>query len=229
MLKDADLVDAVTSGDGEAVRHRPGQRDRAERLGARDLPGVAGLPDRPLPGQGGRAEHPGVPVRQRALRADLESQLHRPHPDRHPGDARPRPAGELLREHRRLQGHGGHPPVPGDGVRRDGTADRPGAAGHQRGEEQGLPLLLPIDRTTSCAASTWATGRGGCRAGFRYRDVHRAQGQHRQLAVGRRAVLPAHRQADGRGPAHHLDRLQGGAEDDVPGRFRRRHRRAPTT
>ena len=42
--------------------------------------------------------------------------------------------------------------------------------------------------------------------------------RHRQLALGRRAVLPAHRQADGRGPADHLDRLQGGAEDDVPGR-----------
>ena len=44
------------------------------------------------------------------------------------------------------------------------------------------------------------------------------QGRHRQLAVGGRAVLPAHRQEDGRGPAHHLDRVQGGAADDVPGR-----------
>ena len=44
------------------------------------------------------------------------------------------------------------------------------------------------------------------------------QVRHRQLALGRRAVLPAHRQADGRGPADHLDRLQGGAADDVPGR-----------
>ena len=55
------------------------------------------------------------------------------------------------------------------------------------------------------------------------------QVRHRQLALGRRAVLPAHRQADGRGPAHHLDRVQGGAADDVPGELRRRRRRARTT
>ncbi len=41
--------------------------------------------------------------------------------------------------------------------------------------------------------------RGGGRAGLRHRDVHRAEGRDRQLALGRRAVLPAHRQADGRG------------------------------
>ena len=34
--------------------------------------------------------------------------------------------------------------------------------------------------------------------------------------------LPAHRQADGRGDADHLDRLQGGAAHHVPGRLRRR-------
>ena len=33
-----------------------------------------------------------------------------------------------------------------------------------------------------------------------HRDVHRAEGRHRQLALGGRAVLPAHRQEDGRGP-----------------------------
>ena len=42
------------------------------------------LSHRPLPRQGGRAEHPGLPLRQRPVRADLEPQLHRPHPDRHP-------------------------------------------------------------------------------------------------------------------------------------------------
>ena len=42
--------------------------------------------------------------------------------------------------HRRLPGHGGHPPVPGAGLHGDGAADRAGARRHQRGEEQGLPL-----------------------------------------------------------------------------------------
>ena len=46
--------------------------------------------------------------------------------------------------------------------------------------------------------------------------------RHRQLALGRRADLSAHRQADGRGDSHHLDRVQGGAAHDVPARLRRR-------
>ncbi len=71
--------------------------------------------------------------------------------------------------------------------------------------------------------------RGGRRPRLRHRDLHRAQVRHRQLAVGRGAVLPAHRQEDGRGPADHLDRLQGGAADDVPGQLRRRRVRARTT
>ena len=61
---------------------------------------------------------------------------------------------------------------------------------------------------------------------LRHRDLHRAALRHRQLALGGRAVLPAHRQADGRGAAHHLDRVQGGAAHDVPGQLRRRLGRA---
>ena len=48
------------------------------------------------------------------------------------------------------------------------------------------------------------------------RDVHRPQVLRRQLALGGRAVLPAHREADGRGCADHLDRVQGAAAVDVP-------------
>ena len=46
--------------------------------------------------------------------------------------------------------------------------------------------------------------------------------QHRQLAMGRCAVLPAHGQADGWRRAHHLHRLPGAAQVDVPGGFGRR-------
>ena len=140
MLRDADLVE-----NARVIMEKPFGDDletarAAQRLRALDVRRVADLPHRPLPRQGGGAEHPRVPLRERALRADLEPQLHRPHPDRHPRDARAGPAGELLRGHRRLQGHGGHPPHAGDGVRRDGAADGAGAARDQRGEEQGLPL-----------------------------------------------------------------------------------------
>ena len=65
----------------------------------------------------------------------------------------------------------------------------------------------------------------GRRPRLRDRDLRRAQVLHRQLALGRRAVLPAHRQADGRGRPDHLDRLQGAAALDVPGRLRRRRPR----
>ena len=69
--------------------------------------------------------------------------------------------------------------------------------------------------------------RGRRRLG--HRDVHRAEGRDRQLALGRGAVLPAHRQEDGGGRPDHLDRLQGAAADDVPAGLRRRGRRARTT
>ena len=55
------------------------------------------------------------------------------------------------------------------------------------------------------------------------------QVRDRQLALGRRAVLPAHRQADGRGRADHLDRVPRAAEEHVPAGLRRRRTRAPTT
>ena len=55
------------------------------------------------------------------------------------------------------------------------------------------------------------------------------QDRDRQLALGRRAVLPAHRQEAGRGRPDHLDRVQGAAALDVPGRARTPACRGPTT
>ena len=59
--------------------------------------GAADLSHRPLPGQGDGAEHPGVPLRQRHLRADLEPALHRPRADHRGRDGRRRAARRLLR------------------------------------------------------------------------------------------------------------------------------------
>ena len=59
--------------------------------------------------------------------------------------------------------------------------------------------------------------RGGRRrARFEHRDLCRAQAAHRQLALGRRAVLPAHRQAPDQ--ARHRDRhpVQAAAVPAVP-------------
>ena len=149
---------AIAHHHGEAVRHRPRQRDRAQRHAARDLRRESDLPHRPLPRQGSGAEHPRVPVRQRPLRTDLEPPAHRPHPDRRSRDAVHRAAHRVLRGDRRLPGHGGHPSVPGAGVHGDGTADRARAPADHLGEEQGVPLTEP-DRTDAewCAGNTTAT------------------------------------------------------------------------
>ena len=80
------------------------------------------LPDRSLSRQGDGAEHPGAALCQRHVRADLESQPYRPHPDHRGGEARRRPSRRLLRCHRRTARHGAEPSVPADVAGRDGAA-----------------------------------------------------------------------------------------------------------
>ena len=108
---------------GEAVRHRSRKRDFAQRQAARRLLRGPDLPHRPFPRQGAGAEHSGLPLRQRPVRADLEPQFHRPRPDRRAGDARSRQPHRLLRADRRLSRHGRHPPLPDPRLHGDGAAD----------------------------------------------------------------------------------------------------------
>ena len=65
----------------EAVRPRPRLGARAQRRGDARLRRGAGLPHRPLPGQGDRPQPDGLPLRQRHLRAALEPPLRRPRAD----------------------------------------------------------------------------------------------------------------------------------------------------
>ena len=133
----------------------------AQRPAARGLRRGPDLPDRPLPRQGGGAEHPGLPLRQRPVRADLEPELHRPRADRRARDAGPRPARRVLRGDRRVPRHGGDAPVPDPRLHGDGAADRARAGADQRGEEQGLPQhAADRARRTSSAGSMSATVRG---------------------------------------------------------------------
>ena len=226
ILKEADLVSR-----SRIIMEKPFGVDLAslhvaQQGAAQGLQGGPDLPDRPLPGQGGGAEHLGVPVRQRAVRADLAPQPHRPHPDRRARVAGARAARVVLRGHRRLPRHGGHPPVPGARVHRDGAADRAGAVRDLGGEEQGLPVDAADRAARRGARSVRRVPRHrGRRSRVRDRDVRRAEVLRRQLAVGGRAVLPAHRQADGRGRADHLDRLPRAAAVDVPARLGRRRPR----
>ena len=85
----------------EAVRPRPRVGEAAEPRGRQGLPRVAGLPHRPLPGQGDGPEPAGLPVRQRDLRAALESALRGPRPDHRGGVDRHRESRLLLRADRR--------------------------------------------------------------------------------------------------------------------------------
>ena len=199
---------------------------RAQRPAARGVRRGADLPHRPLPREGGRPEHPRVPLRQRPLRADLAPEQHLPHRDRRPRDPRPHPARRLLRGHRRLPRHGGHAPVPDPRVHGHGAADLARTGGDQPGEEQGLPLDAadPADGRRARAVHRLPR-RARRRPGLGDRDLRRAQVLRRQLAVGGRAVLPAHRQADGGGGAHHLDRLPRAPAVDVPARLGRRRQR----
>ncbi len=58
---------------------------------------------------------------------------------------------------------------------------------------------------------------------FRHGDVRRPALRHRQLALGGRALLPAHRQAAGRRRADHLHRLPRAPQVDVPRRLGHGH------
>ena len=86
------------------------------------LRGAPGLPHRPLPGQGDRPEHDGVPVRQRHVRAAVEPQLHRQRPDHRGRGHRHRLARRLLRPRRRAARPRPEPHAPAAVPRGDGAA-----------------------------------------------------------------------------------------------------------
>ncbi len=199
--------------DREAVRVRPGLGAQAQRPGAGRVRRDAGLPDRPLPRQGDGPEPDGAAVRQRAVRAGLEPQLHRQRPDHRRRGHRDRRPRRLLRG----RGRAARPrPEPHDAAAR---AAGDGAAGLVRGqpparrEGQGARGDRAADGRARCArwrcarSTAPATSAGtrvpgyreepGVAAGLADRDLRGAAARRLQLALGRRAVLPADRQAAG--------------------------------
>ena len=65
------------------------------------------------------------------------------------------------------------------------------------------------------------SARAQCGAGFEHRDLCRDAARDRQLALGRRALLPPHRQAHVATEYRDSDPLQAGALRGVPGHARR--------
>ena len=197
----------------EAVRSRPRIRARAERGDQEDAGRAADLPDRPLPRQGDGAEPHGLPFRQQHLRADLEPQLHRPRADHRVGDAGRGTARRLLRDVGHAARHGAQSPVPARFADGDGAADLVRRGRRARRADQG-PERHPDSVTGRSAGAVRARAirrrhrrrtavvrlslRSERRSQFLHRNVRRAQAGARQLALGRRSVLPAHRQAHDR-------------------------------
>ena len=135
----------------EAVRHLARGGARAQPARAGGVRGAAGVPHRPLPGQGDGPEHDGVPLRQRHVRATVEPQLHRPGADHRRGGHRHRHARRLLRPRWRAARPDPEPHAAAALPRSDGAAGQlHGGRGAQR-EGQGAA----VDRRT---------GRGGDRA-----------------------------------------------------------------
>ena len=190
-------------GHSVAVGARAQCRHPAHLVGGPDLP------HRSLPRQGHGSEHHGVPLRQRPVRADLESRPHRSRADHRFRDGRRGAARRFLRGDRRAARHGsqsrlhlavdgGHgaaqllrcrsdPDEEGRCVRRDAV----GQAG-----QGGARPVWPRRRAGLSGEGLSERAEGRC--GFEYRDLCRDGTGDRQLALGRRAVLHPHRQAHGR-------------------------------
>ena len=118
--------------------------------------------------------------------------------------------GQLLRPGRRAARRRGQPPDAGRRGRRDGAARRAATRPPSRSRRSRCSARSPRPtRPTTSAASTTATRTStGVAAGLDHRDVRRAAARHRELALGRRAVLHPHRQA----AAGHPDRAAPGLQ-----------------
>ncbi len=138
----------AAGGDREAVRPRPAVGAGAQPGTGDGVPQRHDLPDRPLPRQGDRPEHPGDAVRQRDVRAALELQLRRPRADHDGRGRRHRGAGRLLRRDRRGARRDPEPPAPADGAGRDGGADvvRRACAADREAEAAGQRQPAPTAR-----------------------------------------------------------------------------------
>ncbi len=143
--------------------------------------------------------------------------------------------GKLLRADRCAARHGAEPHVPAALHGRHGAAEllrrRGGALGEgqaRRGGAADSPEDAVRGQYTAGTSEgrdvPGLPGRAARGQGLGHRDLHRPEAPHRELALGRRAVLHPHRQAHDR--AAHRDRgaVQAGPVQDVRGHAHRRSR-----
>ena len=192
----------------EALRPRPQERPGAQRDRRGRLPARLRLPHRPLPRQGDGAEPPRPAVRQPALRAGVERQLRRPRADHDGRGHRHRRARRLLRRHRRRARRHPEPPPAAARPDRHGGAGLLRRQGPARREGEGAvgrpPARRPRQGRRARAVCRRLAGRRGGRRlprggrrrpGVDHRDLRRRHPRGRHASLGRRPVLPAHRQA----------------------------------
>ena len=142
-------------------------------------------------GKEATAEHPRTAVRQPDDRADLEQGACGPGADRCAGNSGRGRSGGVLRRHRGAAGHGGHPPVPGRGRDRHGTADRllgREPAGRPGIGAVGVPAVGRRGRGAGPGRRVSRPARGGRRLDHRHLRRGPAVGRHRPLA---RCPVPA--------------------------------------
>ena len=104
------------------------------------------------------------------------------------------------------------------------TALAPGSISEEK--QKVFRSLRPLDPQRVVRGQYEGTGPSGRGRRLGHGDVRRPGVPDRQLALGGRAVLPAHGEAHGRGCAHHLDRVPRAAAEHVPRRLRHRGLRA---
>ena len=209
----------ATAGRGSSSRSRSApisrRRARCRPRSTKSFPRTTCLPHRSLPGQRAGAGHHRAALCQHHLRADLEPQLRGQRADHaaesigveerggyydHAGALR-----DMIQNHVHQSA----------GAGRDGAADLlPHADEHPRRKVQGalgdsshrpaptsqsmIGARTVRARYRSTDAGRWATGKKPtCRPELQHRDVRGGKVLHRQLALGRRSVLRALRQAAG--------------------------------
>ena len=210
-----------------ATSRRRATLDQAHRPG---VPRAPDLPHRPLPRQRDRPEHPGVPLRQRHLRADLEPPLRRPRADHR----RARPSASKgaaattrsrarcatwcrttccrcsrsSRWSRRVVQRRRRPRREGEGVPRD-HADRGYRSRHR--------ARAVRRRARSSARRCPAIARKRASRRTPNTETYAAlKLDDRELALGGRAVLPARRQAAPEARDGSRDHIQDAAAPALP-------------
>ena len=114
------------------------------------------------------------------------------------------------------------------GARREAQGAARAAADRRRTTSDARPCAASTAPARSTAGRCPATPTSSASASSRTETFVGAQGRDRQLALGRRAVLPAHRQAPAGAQSGDRDPVQADRRISIFPRRRRRHR-SPTS